>query len=86
MPEPIIQGLDALVDHLDRVFGPLATVAGNDELKTTTIWGTYGIRRAVDLLLEDGDPEAGELLEFWGQIIADARAGREPAPPTVLLH
>jgi hypothetical protein len=35
----------------------------------------------------DGDLEAPELLAFWGQIIADARAGRDPAPSaTSLLH
>jgi hypothetical protein len=80
-------GLDQLVDHLDRIFGALVTAAAGDELKAATFMGTYGVRRAVDLLLEDGDPEARELLKIWAGCIADGLAGRKPTPdPSLILH
>jgi hypothetical protein len=84
MPEP---GLEQLIDHLDNVFLTLATAAGGDGLKAATALGTYSIRAAVDMVLEDADPEALELLKVWAAFINDGLAGREPTPdPSLILH
>jgi hypothetical protein len=84
MPDP---GMDQLIDHLDNVFSTLATAAGGDQIKAATALGTYSVRVVVDMVLEDADPEALELLKVWAAFINDGIAGRDPAPdPSLILH